>query len=56
MWGRDLRSNPRLLGKAVSTPHPVRCDCCCNQRRIEGPTRQERVAARDLAQWRESLT
>ena len=43
-WGDTIRDDPRKLGIVATTPHVQQCDCCCNQRRVEGPTRQEKLS------------
>lgn len=41
-WGRNISNDPAALGKAVNTPTPCSCWMCGNDRRIHGPTVQER--------------
>ena len=44
-WGGYMPENKRLTGKKFATPKPTStCMCCINVRKIEGPTRQERLA------------
>lgn len=44
-WGGYELENKRLTGKKFATPKPTStCMCCINVRKIEGPTRQERLA------------
>ena len=33
-WGRDLRGQPRDLGRVVDTPTPCSCPMCGNPRRF----------------------
>ena len=41
-WGRDIRHEPKLLGKVVDTPTPCSCWMCGNPRRyFKELTRQE---------------
>lgn len=41
-FGRDLRQEPKTLGKIVDTPCPCSCRMCGNPRRKQGQiTRQE---------------
>lgn len=44
-WGRDLRSEPKALAQAVTTPTPCSCAMCGNARHHSGDTMQERRAA-----------
>lgn len=46
-WGdrsKELADDPKFVGRCARTPHPCSCLGCGNQRRIEGPTRAERLA------------
>lgn len=44
-WGRDIRHEPKLLGKVIDTPTPCSCWMCGNPRRyLKELTRQERRA------------
>jgi hypothetical protein len=43
-WLKAIK--PENVGKYIDTPHPCSEMCCGNQRRWQGPTRQERKAAR----------
>jgi len=52
-WGKEL--DGRLLGKCHNCPQPCSNECCGNQRKWYGPTRQElkhvvEVDELDLAQ------
>jgi hypothetical protein len=41
-WGRDLKDEPEILGKAINTPTPCSCLMCGNARHHSGETMQER--------------
>ena len=42
-WQRDLRSEPKILGKVVNTPTPCSCTMCCNTRRNPWLKEHERL-------------
>ncbi len=52
-WGydRDLRKEPKRLGKIINTPKPCSCLICGNERAHAGNTMQERKADLQLKEF-----
>lgn len=44
---REMADEPKMVGRLAQTRSPCSCECCGNQRRIEGPTMAERRVALD---------
>ncbi|MFZ2172374.1 MAG: hypothetical protein WAW61_22400 [Methylococcaceae bacterium] len=50
-FGRDLSNEPKYLGLVINTPTTCSCVTCCNWRKTEGITIQEKRQRDNFLDW-----